>query len=196
MTKYWIIGAVVFGITCSARAAITRVATFENFGSGQILGQSFADPLSGITFRESTHVSQIFVVNYSSTFFGPGRFLSSGVIADGGLGAYFGFTGDLPLPANHVSIDAMYSGGGPPSQITLQGLDAVGSLVAQQTGPASGSVPFTLAINSAQLDISTIRVIASGVSSGYDNVNFTIIPEPMGAPALMLVVLLVRRIRS
>src|SRR5207237_3987844 len=117
--------------------AVTRVATFENFSEGDSFKPSFTDPLSGITFRNSTTSLGGFGIDYSSSAFGGSTYLTSGGYISGPTGivygANFGFTADLPALSNQVSIDVMRSDGDV-SQIALIGLNSSGQTIAQQFG--------------------------------------------------------------
>jgi hypothetical protein len=177
------IRVVVFSMLVLPRlveAAVTRVATFENFSEGDSFKPSFTDPLSGITFRDSSHPGGGFVIDYSATLFGDGNYLTAGVYVPGpgsGFGAFFGFTGDLPQQANEVGVDVRY--GADRSEVSLQGFDALGNLLAQQGGPPGQNLlPFSLEIHSSAFEIRSFRVSVGGGAAGYDNISYTIVPEP------------------
>ena len=48
---------IVLILATGANAQITKTATFDNFTMGQLFQPSFTDPLSGITFGNSTNPS-------------------------------------------------------------------------------------------------------------------------------------------
>lgn len=175
----------IFATACIARAQETRVATFENFNAGDSFNSSFTDPLSGIFFHHSTHPpAGGFVIDYSPTFFGGGNYVTSGAGPTGGLGAYFGFTGDLAAPANHVSID-VYSSGGFQPDITLKALDATGAVAAQDSGPSVFTDPFTLEVTTASYKITKIQLFAGAAAAGYDNISYSV-PEPTACGLLAM----------
>ena len=55
MTRRVLLGIVTLLLGPIASASQTVMATFENFTAGQAFQPSFTDPLSGITFRNSTN---------------------------------------------------------------------------------------------------------------------------------------------
>jgi hypothetical protein len=166
-----------------ADAQVTRTATFENFAAGQAFQPSFVDPLSGITFRNSTNAPAPggFVIDGSDHFFGRGNYLTAGGGPTDSFGASFGFTADLPAPADTLSLDAIYLADSR-ANVLLQGINASGIVTAEQAGPGgTSSAPFSLQITSSQFDIASFRVSVVAGASGYDNISFTIVPEPFGA---------------
>jgi hypothetical protein len=128
----------------TASAQVTRVATFENYTEGRSFKPSFTDPLSGITFHDSTSDGNVFAIEYSATQFGGGNYLSAAYSVGPGFGwsAHFGFTADLPMAARSASVDIGFSDG-VGSAFLLQGINAQGIVVASQHGPATSSSPFT-----------------------------------------------------
>ncbi len=150
--------------------------------------------VSGIKFRDSTHLSGGFVIDYSSTFFGPGNYLTAGVGPVDGLGSHFGFTADLPSGADEVSLDVMYVGGFS-SLIILRGYTLTGELVAEQAGPPDAPQPFNLGINSSEFNIRKIQVSADAVSTGYDNIKYTVLPEPGLSSSMLISVAMMNRRR-
>jgi hypothetical protein len=197
----WTLAAawVLAGITATASAQVTRTATFENFTPGQFFRPSFTDPLSGITFRDSTHpFSHDFAIdgNPGGFYFGaPGNYLTAGGGPVAALGSYFGFTADLPSPANCVSLDAVYQDDAITTMVLL-GLDKTGAVVAQQSPPPGTTNPFTLTITSSQYDITTFRVSIRTGFSGYDNISYTVLPEPSLLGWAGVIALVCRRRRS
>ena len=181
------------GLSCAtAGGQVTRVATFENYVPLDGFKPSFTDPLSGITFRNSTHPSQGFIINGSpdGRYFGGGHYLTAGGGPYNGMAPYFGFTADLPAPANHVRIDMVYGSGFLPGAL-LRGFDALGNLVAQQYGPTNiggQNVQFSLEISDAAYSIRMFQVSVNGGVAGYDNVRYTIVPEPALAGLAMFAI--------
>ena len=176
-----VLGCVVCCLAGSVSyAQVTKTATFENFTAGTVFHPSFTDLMSGMTFRNSTTPPSPggFVIDFSPSYFGGGNYLTSGGIGVGVLGGSFGFTADLPAAANNVQLDALYQSD-PRSNVTLQALNSSASIVAQQSGPAGNSnSPFSLQVSAGQFNITSIRVIAGGGASAYDNISITIAPEP------------------
>jgi len=171
-----VIAMLVFASAAEAQTW-TRTATFENFTAGQSFKPAFTDPVSGIRFYDSTHPSGGFVIDYSSTYFGPGNYLTAGVGPVDGLGSDFGFTSDLPSAADQVSLDVSYVGG-LTSLVILRGYALTGELVAEQAGPPDAPRPFHLAIHSDQFNIVKAQVSVGAIDIGYDNVSYRIVPEP------------------
>jgi hypothetical protein len=168
-------------LAVGADAQVTRTATFENYSEGQTWSSTFTDPFSGIGFRNSTHpIAGAFVVEYSSTNFGAGNYLTSGGYSPGpigGFGSYFGFTADLPAAADRVSmqVSCIFES---TSNVQLIGFNSKGDPVAAVTAADGLTNPFTLEIDSARYDITTFRVSVNGGAEGYDNISYTILPEP------------------
>jgi hypothetical protein len=194
-TKYFRVAtlALVLMLTLDATAQVTKVATFENFTEGQFFTPSFTDPLSGITFSGSTHISGGFAIDYSDTQFGGGNHLAAAYTPGptGGWDPNFGFAASFPSPANRASLDVDYQNN--PSVLLLKAFDSANNLVAQQAGPAPGAPdPFTLQVASSQFNIVRVQLISGGsVSTAYDNVSITVAPEPasiamaMGSASIM-----------
>jgi hypothetical protein len=164
----------------AADAQATKTATFENFAAGTAFQPSFTDPLSSITFRNSTNppLPGGFDINFSSTYFGGGNYLTSGGSGDGVLGTSFGFTADLPAVADNIQLDALYLTGSR-ANVTLEALNSSASVIAQQSGPVGiSNAAFSLQVSSGQFDITTIRLLAGPGASACDNISITIAPEP------------------
>ena len=198
MRRFAAFGIVLLVFAQLARGQITRVATFENFAEGQSFKPSFTDPLSGITLRDSTHPSGGFSIEYSSTEFGGGNYLTAGGYAPGPgnhWGANFGFIGDLSSPANNISVDVSYPGFGDSGSVVLKGYDSVGTLIAQQAGAPGAPGPFTLTIHSSQFDIVKLQVTVDAIDTGYDNVSYTILPEPHSVSLVLAAAVLALRRR-
>jgi hypothetical protein len=51
-------------------------------------------------------------------------------------------------------------------------------VVAQQVPPPGTTNPFTLTITSPQYNITSFRVSVGTGFSGYDNISYTVLPEP------------------
>jgi hypothetical protein len=175
----WVVAVgVAVGWVGVARGQVTRVATFENYTAWTSYSVGFTEPASGIYFHDSTHppnggfdVDRSFGVVWS-----PGYYLTSG----GGpevYGSFFAFTADLPAAADRVGMDVMYLGA-PASNFQLKGYDAAGVVVAQQSGPAVNTQPFHIEISSPSYDIVRIQTFVQGGAVGYDNISYTVLPEP------------------
>jgi hypothetical protein len=173
-------GFLVLLLVTGVDAQITRTATFENYTAGQFFRPSFTDPLSGISFYDSTTPPGYgFAIDGSpnGAYFSGGNYLTAGGGPFNGLGAYFGFTADLPFAANHVNLEAEYQADSI-TNVVLKGFDSSGHVVAQESGQASMSNPFTLEIDSAQYNITTFQISVGGGAAGYDNISYTYLPEP------------------
>jgi hypothetical protein len=169
---------------------VTRVATFENYVEGDSFKPTLFDPISGILFHDATGGTHSFEIEYSSTIFGGGYYLVNGGYTPGAPPSWtgnFGFSADLPIAASRVSFDISYVVGDL-SGVTLTGYDAANQIVAKRNGPFPVANPFTLEITSSQYDITHFTVTVNGVSVGYDNVSYTVVPEPglvVGAVAVL-----------
>jgi hypothetical protein len=179
---------VLIGLALIARvhAAQTITATFENFKEGDSFEPSFTDPLSDITFSDSTYGS--FGIDYSAMQFGGGNHLATMVIVGpvSSWDNFFGFTGTLPAPANRVSIDVSYPGFENVSGLLLKAFDGRNNVVAQQFGPPNyPAEPFTMQVTSSQFDIAKFQIVPNGgIDSVYDNISYTIAPDPMNLASI------------
>jgi hypothetical protein len=172
---------VVLGVE-GARGEVTRVATFENFVEGQNFKPGFVDPQSGIRFRDSTHLDGGFTIDYSTTPFGTGNYLTAGgvVAGPGGwLGAFFGFTADLPEPARRVGMDVTGGLFGI-SGMAVRGFDSAGVMVAEVVAPVGLAKTFQFELVSGEYDIVRVQAVMPPVATGYDNIRYTVLPEPGG----------------
>src|SRR5205085_657843 len=107
-----------------------------------------------------------------------------------------GFSADLPSGSNRVSIAMTYPGFGSTSSVTLTGFNGGGDIIAQQSGPSNAPDPFSLEINSAQFDITRLQVqVPMGFFAAYDNISFTIVPEPVESTVFFVLLLPIRRRR-
>jgi hypothetical protein len=183
--QIWAISLMVFVLTSISYAQITRTATFENFTVGEIFKPSFTDSGSGITFSNSTGPTQDFEITDGLSEFGYSNYLSSGSTAPG-WSYQFGFTGGLLSPSNYVSLKVSDGGSSNATGLTLEGFNSVGMIIVQQSGSSIESDPFTLQITSSQYDITSFKVIAAGIFTGYDNISYTILPEPASISFLLL----------
>ncbi len=96
-------------------------------------------------------------LNFQNSEFGGGQFITGGEVVTGALPSWtadFGFTADLPMAANRVSVDVTYPGHEDTSLLSLNGFDSSGRLVAQQT-----------ALTPPRLIHSTLQTITS---TGFD----------------------------
>jgi hypothetical protein len=181
MRRYWGIAAVIFVLPCLAQAAITRVATFENFNEGDSFEPSFTDLLSGITFHDSTHANGGFTIEFSGTEFGGGNYLSAGGYAPGpghSWAGNFGFVGDLPSLAQRVSVDVTHSVGDT-SSIKMRAFDADGNLLMVDSAPMGAPPNFVLTVTSRNFAIARFQLQGgAAIATGYDNISYEIVPEP------------------
>lgn len=194
MRMHWAGVALIAGLTSAASAQVTHVATFENFTEGQAFKPSFTDPLSGITFRDSTASGHGFSIDYAIDPFGVSTYLTSGGYTPGDgrtLGYDFGFTADLPAPAIRVGLDVAYVPGtvGSPAGTMLRAYNTSGAVVAQTTVPGFVASPFHLEATSLAYDIVRLSITVPDIATGYDNVSYTVLPEPVGMTALVCPVL-------
>jgi hypothetical protein len=171
----------LFALVARANAQFVRTATFENFTEGQSFGPSFTDPLSSESFREPTGPLKGFSIDSASGLFGGGMYLTSGGYSPGpggGVFSTFGFKGDLPSLANRLSIDVSHLGGDT-SQVSLTGFNSLGGVVSQSFGQADAQDPFRIQVTSNSFNFASFQVqVPPGLSAGYDNISFTIVPEP------------------
>jgi hypothetical protein len=183
MRAFWLAAMIVGASAAVASAQVTRTATFENYVEGQNFQPTLLDPLSGIFFHDATGGTHSFTIEYASTEFGGGNYLTNGIVSPGPTGSWtgdFGFSADLPAPANRVSFDITYNGNHL-TGVVLTGYDGSGGVVAQEQGPVSAPSNFTFEITSPHYDITHFTVaVHGGVFTGYDNVSYTVLPEPTG----------------
>jgi hypothetical protein len=193
--QIWGISLVVFVLTSISYAQITRTATFENYVAGQEFKPSFTDPASEILFSNSTGPTHDFDITNGLPQFNNGNYLTSGSIGLGAESHQFGFTGSFPVPANAVSLEVSNDGIGNPANVTLEGFDIADTLVTEQSGSASSPDPFILQISSSQYNITSFIVMAVDIDVAYDNISYTILPEPalVSLPFLGISLLAVRR---
>jgi hypothetical protein len=183
--KYrWVNFVVLVVLATSAHAQIARTATFENFTVGQTFKPSFTDPISEITFSNATSSVEGFAIASGLSQFAGTHYLNSA--SDTGWTYQFGFTGNIPVSADQVSLEISDGGSSNTAGVTLEGFDANNALVAQQSGSSNEPDPFTLQITSSQYDITSFKVIAAGIFTGYDNIGYTILPEPASISFLLL----------
>ncbi|HEY1686831.1 MAG TPA: hypothetical protein VGG19_18870 [Tepidisphaeraceae bacterium] len=186
-------------LAAGADAQITKMATFENYTEGQNFKPSFTDPLSGITFFNSTGGTQNFVIEYSSMEFGGGNYLTSALYSPGSGGSWaasFGFTADLPTPANSLSISVTHSIGNT-STIQLEAFNSNNVLVAQKSAISNAPDPFTLEVISTEYDIASFKMIVSSqIGTGYDNISYTYLPEPASLAPFALLLFVPRKHHS
>jgi hypothetical protein len=191
MRHRWSSFILLLALAASANAQITRTATFENFTVGQTFKPSFTDPISGIIFTNSTGPTDDFDIADGLVEFSNDNYLGSGSPA--GWSWEFGFTGKLPAPADQVSIEVSDGGIGYDSNVTLEGLDKNNNVIAEQSGISTppgtfGPDPFTIQIISPDYNVVSFQVIAVGIFTGYDNITYTILPEPTPISCLFLAI--------
>jgi hypothetical protein len=187
MRHPWSSFILLVALAASANAQITRIATFENYAPGAAFQPSFTDALSGITFSRSTNppLPGGFAINGDPlNLFDGTNYLTAGGGPNDGLGANFGFSGALPEPADQVSADVFVQGS---AGVTLNGFDSMGVLVAQESGPPSTS-RFNIEISSSQYNITSFQLSVVDRGTGYDNITYTILPEPTPISCLLLAI--------
>lgn len=183
----------------SSARAVPGIATFENFPEGTT-GRTLVDPVSGITFSDSTAVSRAFVIEYAARngqelpTITPGTYLSANGYSPGDGRSFapgLGFTATYPVPASVISFDVGYfvSTNDPPT-VFVSAFNAAGQTVAEQSFdlPRPTLTPTGEAhvvLRSAAADIVSFRVRPSDISVGYDNVSF--VPEPSAGVASLCV---------
>lgn len=175
---------VVFALALFAQAQITETATFENYAPNTFFKPSFIDTLSKITFLASTNPLGGFAIDSDSLDLFDGSNYLTAAVGSNGFGGNFGFTGDLPEPSNRVSADAIYFNSNSNNNVTLEGFNSSGTLIAQQSFNSPGI--FTLEISSSQYDITTFQIVVNGGFEGYDNISYTYLPEPSVAMSLLI----------
>ena len=171
----------LLGSSVSVSAAMTRIATFENFSVGTEFKPAFTDPLSGLTFTNSTGLNQDFVIDPGVPEFGFSNELASGAI--GSIwSVQFGFTAILPTLANSVSIDVSVHGvnGLDDSKVVLKCFDQNNVLLGQKAGPSTNIDPFTLQFQTSNYQIAyfQLQVADNTMATAYDNLAYTTAPEP------------------
>jgi hypothetical protein len=64
--------------------------------------------------------------------------------------------------------------------MVVTGYNAAGTVVAQQLAPVGGGTanPYHFEINSGGYDIVRFVVQSPAIGTGYDNVSYTVLPEP------------------
>lgn len=183
-------------------------ATFENYYS-QFLGfGSVTDPLSGITFNNINPSGGLGVSHFSDTSL-PSLYQNNNVLEQNvpSSGVFwsgnFSIRGLLPHAASALSVDILYdydptaNPAGPSGKVTLDGYDAMGNLVGTISTPAlSLSAQQTHLALSFASPISSFTVVADNLSTDYDNISFTPVPEPSYVLLLGALVALGRVTRS
>jgi hypothetical protein len=170
----------------AAPGARAVTATFENFDGGS-LGNSFTDPLSGITFSDPTFPQNDFSIQYAGAWptmpsMTPGHYLvGAGYSSDGGLilASGFGLTATLPSLARTLSMDVGY-GNFDDGHLRVDALDSADNIVATVDvfPPVESFVEMHVQLESANVDIHKFRTTATDLAVGYDNIAFDV-PEPM-----------------
>ncbi|HEY1684385.1 MAG TPA: hypothetical protein VGG19_06460 [Tepidisphaeraceae bacterium] len=188
----WVVLVLGMVLAVEATAQITKTATFDNYTAGQSLIPSFTDPLSGITFSYSTLGTGFVIDGDPLDLYDGSNYLTAGGGPNDGQGANFGFIGTLHAPANYVALEAFAA------NVTLEGFDSTGTLVAEQTGPVSSPIGSSnLQISSSQYNITSFQVMVTpGGFEGYDNISYTYLPEPTLLPCLLGIVALRLRRKS
>jgi len=186
----------------------TIVADFESYPEGTSFKPSFLDSQSGIFFTNSTAFSHNFVIEYATSttstdpIYSNNKYLVANGFAPGNgasLPGNFGFTGNLPGPANHISIDVGIIQNGPAAcTVILSGYDMQDQLLDSDASSLTTPAPFGqrhLEVDSSGFEMLRFVLAVDHCSTGYDNITAVIVPEPGSA---MLVVgggLLLRRYR-
>jgi PEP-CTERM motif len=196
ITATILVAIYVFGPR-SARSAQPSIADFQNF-SAQLISASFTDPKSGIVFSNSQNSGGVFGIQDSSTYhfssaptFLPTIYLTGNGITTDTSGAIvagdFGFDAALPgaafLPAAFRSISVAifyFSPTDAGGAVTLQGFDTANNVVASAVRNINQSDwgESSITISATSPSISKFSIRASGLSTGYDNITFTAVPEP------------------
>jgi hypothetical protein len=171
--------------------AATITANFENYGGGRYFGVApFTDPLSGITFNNINSSGGLGACYFNSPA-GPSLYHNNVVLEENipqgtvFWSANFSIHGVLPAPASSLSVDILYdydriaNPRGPSGVVTLEGFDVHGALVGSiSTPPLSVDLEQTHLSLSFTTPISSFSVVADNVSTDYDNISFTAVPEP------------------
>ncbi|MHC4159873.1 MAG: PEP-CTERM sorting domain-containing protein [Planctomycetota bacterium] len=161
------------------------IADFENFSEG-FCASSFTDPDSGMFFYDLLDIDNAACIEYvgpsaNRNIFSDTNYLTGSGYSPGdgaSLGYNFGFTADLGLAADFVSVDVFFSNHQTNGTLTLNGYNN-GNLVKTETLLFSGFHNFeetTISIEAPLAEITRIEVIPDGMFTGYDNV--TAVPEP------------------
>jgi hypothetical protein len=179
--------------------AATITANFENYGGGQFFGFApFTDPLSGITFNNINPAGGLGACYFNSPV-GPSLYQNNVVLEEnvpqGGVfwSGNFSIHGLLPTPASSLSVDVLYdydriaNPRGPSGVVTLEGFDAQGTLVGSiSTPPLNQDAEQTHLSLSFASPISSFSVVADNVSTDYDNISFTTVPEPTACSQILM----------
>jgi hypothetical protein len=192
--------------------AATVTATFENYGGGAFLGFApVTDPASGITFNNINPYGGLGACLFTDPNMNLPSLYRNNVVLEQNVpqGSVFWSTdfsihGLLPQPASSMSVDVLYDFDmiadprGPSGTVTLEGFDANGHLVGSVSTP-----PLTLEAQQTHLSfsfaspISSFSVVADNVSTDYDNISFTTVPEPTACSVILMgAFLLLRRVEG
>jgi hypothetical protein len=171
---------------CVAARAQAQVVNFESYPEG-FLDFTFTDPSTGVFFFDGRRQGDpvIFAIENGGPppglpgwFFG--NWLAGGGFAPGpgpSMPANFGFSARFPQSVSTASLDvtaSLISAGG---SVTLEGLNAGGSVVATTSHPVTGFTgqTFAISVTSPAGDIRSIRLVPNNVFDVADNIA---IPEP------------------
>ena len=176
-------------------------ATFENV-SGQFLGFTpFVDPQSGITFSNLRNLglgAQYFDSPTRPSLYRNNTVLISnapGVLPNGIISwtNAFSIHGILPVSANQLGVDILYAWGVTANSaftsgtVTLKGYGASGDLVGSISTPTIGSeVDQTHLEMVFPSSISSFDVVTNTLSTDYDNISFSTVPEPTNVLLLLM----------
>ena len=182
--------ACIIGAEMAWATTGTVTATFENYSS-QFLGFGpVTDPLSGITFNNINPNGGL-GVSYFNAPGAPSLYVNNNVLEENDPAPYvfwsgnFSIRGLLPQMASSLSVDILYDydpiadPAGPNGKVTLNGYDSLGNLVGSISTPALNlSEQQTHLALSFASPISSFTVVANNLSTDYDNISFTAVPEP------------------
>ena len=178
---------------CQCAGVQAQVVDFESYPEG-FLDFTFTDPSTGIVFLDGRRQGEpvIFAIENGGPppglpgwFFG--NWLAGGGFAPGpgpSMPANFGFSGRFPQSVQTASLDvtaSLISAGG---SVTLEGLNAGGTVVATASHPVTGFTgqTFGMSVTSAAGDIRSIRLVPNNVFDVADNIA---IPEPGAATVIV-----------
>lgn len=197
-----------------AAKAATITATFENYGGGQFLGFApVTDPQSGIRFSNINSNGGLGACLFTDPNTNLPSLYRNNVVLEENLpqgsvfwSSDFSIHGLLPQPASSMSVDVLYDfdriadPNGPSGTVTLEGFDANGVLVGSiSTAPLSLEAQQTHLSLSFGSPISSFSVVANNLSTDYDNISFTTVPEPTACCLFLMgsfVFMAMRRSRS
>jgi len=197
----------LLGVSIPNTSHAVVIADFENFAEGGYGGAPLLDPISGIVFSNPISANSNFIVEYSSSYptrplTSPGNILTTNGYTPGagwGLGHAFNFTGTLPAATGLLQMEMVYAVTGA-AQVNLTGFNTSNAQVANTvfTANTGAFLETTLNLSSPGNDISWFTITSTNISTGFDNIRFTPVPEPstLAAVAIGAAALLRRRSRG